>query len=125
MGDNGRRGEDNGKLRVSVERVRGWTVARLAGEIDLLTGPGLRTHLVALVADHGGRPRVVIDLGDVTFCDAHGLGVLVGAQRSAVRRGGTVRVVVPEGGVRRMLRVTRPTHDLEVHGTIGDAVAPR
>ncbi|MGJ5753705.1 STAS domain-containing protein [Streptomyces puniciscabiei] len=108
---------------MSVDRLDGWTFTSLAGTIDIFTVPGLRTHLGALVADHGGRPQVIIDLGGVTFCDAHGLGALIGAHRTAVRRGGTVRVVVPQGRVRRLLRIARPTHDLELHETLSDAVA--
>ncbi|MEU9476526.1 STAS domain-containing protein [Streptomyces sp. NPDC048191] len=117
-----RRGDGHAVLKVSVDRLDGWTIASLAGQIDIFTVPGLRTDLGALVADHGGRPRVIVDLGGVTFCDAHGLGVLINAHQTAVRRGGTVRVVVPQGRVRRLLRIARPTHDLQVHETVRDAV---
>ncbi|MGW7821321.1 STAS domain-containing protein [Streptomyces puniciscabiei] len=118
-----RQGDGHGELRVSVDRLDGWTIASLAGQIDIFTVPGLRTHLGTLVADHGGRPQVIIDLGGVTFCDAHGLGALIGAHRTAVRHGGTVRVVVPKGRVHRFLRIARPTHDLQMHETVSDAVA--
>ncbi|WBO64979.1 STAS domain-containing protein [Streptomyces camelliae] len=124
MSSEDRRGEGVAKLRVSLALLAGWTVASLAGEIDMLTVPGLRAHLAELVADHGGRPHVIIDLGDVTFCDAHGLSALIGAHHMAARRGGAVRLVVPPGRVRRFLRVTNPTHDLRIHDTLVDAVAP-
>ncbi|MER6070051.1 STAS domain-containing protein [Streptomyces sp. NPDC001817] len=117
-----RRGHGNRKLKVSVVRLEGWTVASLTGEIDIFTAPGLRRHLAVLVADHGRLPRLIIDLGAVTFCDAHGLGALIGAHHTAARHGGTMRVVVPEGSMRRLLRIARPTHDLEVHRTLSDAV---
>lgn len=122
MGGEDRWGEGSAGLRASLGRLDGWTVTRLAGQIDILTAPGLRGHLDDLVADHGGRPRVVIDLGDVTFCDASGLGVLIGAHHAAARRGGAVRLVVPLGQVRTVLRVANPTHDLEMHYTLNDAV---
>jgi anti-sigma B factor antagonist len=124
MGSEDRRGERIPKLRVSLGRLDGWTVASLAGEIDILTVPSLRAHLGDLVVDHGARPQVIIDLGDVTFCDALGLSTLIGAHHTAARRGGTVRLVVPEGRVRRFLRITKPTHDLKVHDTLSDAVGP-
>jgi anti-anti-sigma factor len=123
MGSEDWRGERDAELRVSLGRLDGWTVASLAGEIDILTAPTLRARLRDLVGDHGRRPRVIIDLGDVTFCDAGGLGALVGAHRVALRRGGTVRLVVPPGRVRRLLRIANPTHELEVHDTLNDAVA--
>ena len=119
-----RRGEGVAKLRVSLARLDGWIVASLAGEIDMLTVPGLRAHLAELVADHGGRPQVIIDLGGVTFCDVLGLGALIGAHHMAARRGGALRLVVPPGRVRRFLRVTNPTHDLRIHATLVDAAAP-
>ncbi|MEV6111358.1 STAS domain-containing protein [Streptomyces sp. NPDC052109] len=118
-----RRADGQAELWVSVNRLDGWTVASLAGQIDIFTVPGLRAHLKELVADHGERPQVIVDLGAVTFCDAHGLGALIGAHKSAARRGGAVRVVVPKGRVRRLLHITEPTHDLEVHETLSDAVA--
>ncbi|MFJ9863872.1 STAS domain-containing protein [Streptomyces sp. NPDC101165] len=123
MGREFRQGDGRAELRVSLSRLDGWTVASLTGEIDLLTTPRLRAQLEDLVADHGGRPRVIVDLGDVTFCDAHGLGALVGAHHMAARRGGTVRLVVANGRVRRLLRLANPTHDLEVHDTLNDAAA--
>ncbi|GGV06409.1 hypothetical protein GCM10010260_49970 [Streptomyces filipinensis] len=120
--DSDDRREEHTKLRVSLGRHGGWTVASLAGEIDLLTVPGLRARLGDLLADHGGRPRVIIDLGAVTFCDAHGLSALIGVHHTAARRGGTVRLVVPQGRVRTILRITRPTHNLQVHDTLNDAL---
>lgn len=72
---------------MSLDRLDGWTVASLAGEIDILTASRLRAHLAELVVNHGGPPRVIIDLGDVTFCDALGLGVLIGVHHAAARHG--------------------------------------
>ncbi|MCC5474879.1 STAS domain-containing protein [Streptomyces sp. NPDC059680] len=123
MGSEDRWGEGETELRVSLGRLDGWTVASLAGPIDILTAPRLRAHLEDLVADHGGLPQVIIDLGGVTFCDARGLSALVGAHHTAARRGGTVRLVVPPGRVRRVLRIANPTHDLKVHDTVSDATA--
>ncbi|MDT0462772.1 STAS domain-containing protein [Streptomyces gibsoniae] len=124
MGSEDRCGVGVPKLTVSVGRLDGWIVASLAGEIDILTVPRLRAHLGDLVADHGGRPQLIVDLGDVTFCDALGLSALIGAHHTAARRGGTLCVVVPEGRVRRFLRLAKPTHDLKVHDTLSDAVGP-
>ena len=122
MGSEDRWGEGDRELRVSLGRLDGWTVASLAGPIDILTAPRLRVHLEYLVADHGGRPRVIVDLGGVTFCDARGLSAFITAHHTAARRGGTVRLVAPPGRVRRVLSIAHPTHDLQVHDTVSEAM---
>jgi anti-sigma B factor antagonist len=61
-------------------------VAHLAGELDL----SVRADVVAqvtgvLTADPPAEPvdRLVIDLGEVTFCDSSGLGALLDIRRAA------------------------------------------
>lgn len=83
-------------LTVSSEGYQGWTVLRVAGEIDLVTGGQIRTELHRLVAE--GRRQVVLDLGAVRFCDSSGVGVLIGARRLLRSCSGDLRLVLPEAG---------------------------
>jgi anti-sigma B factor antagonist len=53
----------------------GTWVLRASGEIDVATSPELRRALHQLVDRQGS---IVVDLGDVSFIDSSGLGVLVG-----------------------------------------------
>ena len=53
----------------------------ISGEIDIASVPVLRERLIGLPRPHAGR--IIIDLSGVTFCDASGLAVLVGASRRA------------------------------------------
>ncbi|GLY22428.1 hypothetical protein Misp04_21600 [Micromonospora sp. NBRC 101691] len=54
---------------------------RLVGEIDMLTAAQLSSAVNEILADP--PPRVVLDLGGVTFCDSQGLGTLVVLSRKA------------------------------------------
>lgn len=74
--------------------------------------------------DHGKPAQVVVDLTHVRFCDAFGLGMLNSVHRGAQEKGGTIRVVCPEGPVRRIFRLMGTTHGLRVHDTLDDVVAP-
>ncbi|MEU6729223.1 STAS domain-containing protein [Nonomuraea wenchangensis] len=41
------------------------------------------------------------------FCDSHGLGVLIDAQRRAEKRGGALRLIGVQGTLARLLTVTQ------------------
>jgi anti-sigma B factor antagonist len=59
-------------------------VAQVAGEVDMLTGPSLQSHLDKALAS---RPeRLIVDLSQVSFLGATGLAVLINAQEAATTR---------------------------------------
>lgn len=58
----------------------------LAGELDLVTAPGVRSELIAL-ASVVQAPEIVVDLDKVTFMDSAGLKPLIAAQNLLNRRG--------------------------------------
>lgn len=55
---------------------------KLAGEIDMSTVQRLSKVVGDMLANEPPA-RVVLDLGDVTFCDSQGLGTLVVLSRKA------------------------------------------
>jgi anti-sigma B factor antagonist len=86
------------------------TAVIVRGEIDVATAPRLGTALAQAEARRRGdalTPSVVVDLSDVQFMDASGLGVLVGAARSARRHGDVVVLRAPSPTVMRLLEITR------------------
>ena len=89
----------------------GGQVVVLHGELDVATGAPLRADLRRRF-DEGERD-VVIDLGDVSFIDAAGLGILVGAHRLYTNAGGSLRVRAPQRSVHRLLEITGLTRVLE------------
>jgi anti-anti-sigma factor len=72
---------DRAELSITVHRSGDEVVLRLAGEIDMLTAAQLSTVVNEVLADP--PPRIVLDLGGVTFCDSQGLGTLVVLSRKA------------------------------------------
>jgi anti-anti-sigma factor len=65
-----------------VERTAAEAVVTLAGEIDMSTVQRLSKVVGDMLANEP-PPRVVLDLGEVTFCDSQGLGTLVVLSRKA------------------------------------------
>jgi anti-anti-sigma factor len=70
-------------VRPAPEVVR----VHVAGEVDLATAPRLQTALLAAVAAAAPPTEVQVDLAEVTFLDAVGIGVLVRGREAARRTG--------------------------------------
>jgi anti-anti-sigma factor len=82
----------------------GSVALRLSGELDIVGVPVLEREL-ALALD--GRPaRVILDLSNLSFLDASGIGVIAGGIDQARRQGTTVTARGPRGIVRRVLQLT-------------------
>jgi len=80
-------------------------IVRVAGELDLSTAARLCQGIQQAI--RGPRPRVVIDLTDVTFCDSTGLRALLGAVREVEVQGGKAKlVIVPGSALDRLLYLT-------------------
>ena len=71
-------------LTLSVRSQNGYAIAALSGDLDIACAPALREQLLAVLGPHASR--IVVDLSGVTFCDASGLAVLIGARRRACWR---------------------------------------
>jgi len=82
----------------------GHTVVALNGDLDFASAPALREHLRGTLR-HCGR-LLTLDLGEVAFCDAAGLAVLIGTGRRAAGLGITLRLANPRPQVAKLLRVT-------------------
>jgi anti-anti-sigma factor len=79
-------------------------VVRARGELDLATA-GLLVRAITTAADTP-RPRVLVDLAEVEFCDSAGLRALLGAAREIEAHAGRLIVaVVPGSAVDRLLEL--------------------
>jgi len=83
-------------LKVTDGEEREWAVLQVSGELDLVTSPVLRQRVHDAVAE--GRHRIVLDLGDVFFCDSSGVGVLIATRRLIRSCQGTLRLILPARG---------------------------
>jgi anti-anti-sigma factor len=78
-------------------------VVRLSGEVDVTSDHEIRA--VLRKAAQRGAPVTVVDLSGVTFIDAHGIGLIAGARKSANERGRVLGVVGLHGLVAHVFRL--------------------
>jgi anti-sigma B factor antagonist len=109
-------------ISVDTHERSGWTVIAVAGEVDVVAAPQLRSEIVRVVSE--GTTDLVLDLSGVVFIDSFGLGVLVGAVKRVQSHDGRLRVVIGEARVMAVLELTGLDRILELHETLGAAVDP-
>ncbi len=90
------KGLDRVTLKVLEHEQGQWAVLQVCGEMDLVTSPSVRQHVHEAVAD--GRRSLVLDLGEVRFCDSSGVGVLIAARRLMRSCQGRLRLILPAQG---------------------------
>lgn len=103
--------------------IRGHTVLRISGELDIATAAVLRDRIAA-VLDDTVLP-VIIDLSRVSFCDASGLTMLITVQRRANARGRTVALAGPRPNVRKLLRITGLDQAFPIYSSLAQAAFGR
>ena len=103
-----------------VRREPGGTaVITVTGEVDIATVGGLRERLFAL-ADTSRS--VIVDLDQVSFIDAAGLGALVGAARRADIHGASLQVVCGRPRTRELFRLAGLNRRLRLARTRAEAL---
>ncbi|MDR8410216.1 STAS domain-containing protein [Nonomuraea sp. 3-1Str] len=80
------------------------TLVHLSGDIDVFSTAQLRQRLLNTL-DYS-TDLLVLDLSQVTFCGAGGLGVLIGVQGRARARGITLALTGVPPRMARLLRIT-------------------
>lgn len=98
----------------------GVTVVSVAGEIDHNS-----THPLvhALKPDaFGDRPRVVVDLRQVTFMDSTGINVLLIAHRDLAEAGGWLRLAEVQASVMRILDIVGVDRVIPCYPSLPDAL---
>jgi len=91
-------------LSLSVQRGAAETLVTLTGEIDMSTAGRLSAVVSELL--NPAPPRVVLDLGGVTFCDSQGLGTLVVLSRKAAMAQSVLVLVNVGDFLMRVLDIT-------------------
>ncbi|MFF5787952.1 STAS domain-containing protein [Streptomyces sp. NPDC012693] len=89
------------RLSVVQRTVDGVRVATLQGEIDHTTKDLLYDAL--LPQDEAAPPRVVADLGGVTFLDSSGINVFITAHQHVTAAQGWLRIAAAQESVQRVL----------------------
>jgi len=108
-------------LALSVRDQDGYTITAISGDLDIARVPAVREQLLGILGPH--LSRIVVDLAGVTFCDASGLAVLIGASRRAWLLGGVLRLAAPAPPVTAVLRLTGLDLQLEIFATVPAAIS--
>jgi anti-sigma B factor antagonist len=122
LNGNGQLEAEDDLLHVHAEHDRGCVVIHVHGEIDFSTASLLQDE-AARALEVPGKPRLVLDLAGVTFCDSSGLRVLAGIWKSVRAMDGRLALArVPER-CRLLLKRTGLAQILQVHDRLAKAVA--
>ncbi|WP_173098371.1 STAS domain-containing protein [Actinomadura verrucosospora] len=121
----------DGRLRITTEPAAsdaaGCVVVRVHGEIDAFTAGTLREQTISASAPLI-RPRIVLDLDQVTFCDSSGLNALIAIWKIVRSRRGELMVARPPEVCRRILARTGLDQHIGVSPTVRHAlqrIAPK
>ena len=79
-------------------------VVALSGEIDIVSAPAARDLLAEAASQ--AVTGITVDLSEVTYMDAAGLGVLAGANRAARHLPSGLRLVAVPARILRLLGLT-------------------
>lgn len=113
----------NERFGVEVRRDSGTAVLALTGELDHDTAEPLRRALADCV--EAAPERIVVDFGDLEFCDSTGLNVLLRARLSAIEAGCGLELAALRPPVARMFDVTGAHAVFTVHASLAEALADR
>jgi anti-sigma B factor antagonist len=70
-----------------------------------------------------GVPKVVVDLGKISFLNSVGLGALVGAHTSCAKRSGWLRIAGIGSRIKNLFLVTKLTLVFDSYDSVDEAVA--
>ena len=93
-------------LELGYQRTAdGHAMVSVRGELDIATAEQAHAYLRRVV-DGEKKGKITLNLADLTFCDAAGLGVLAKLAGYARRSGRTLRVTAARPSLLRIMRIT-------------------
>ncbi|NUO99469.1 MAG: STAS domain-containing protein [Nonomuraea sp.] len=108
-------------LTVTSGLSRNAIVIRLEGELDVNAVPVLREHMHR-IWELPAKPFLILDLGEVAFCDSMGLNELVEVMQRCESRGTRLLLGGVQGVMARVLSITGLRHAFEVFARFDDAL---
>ncbi|MGW2248576.1 STAS domain-containing protein [Kitasatospora sp. NPDC001660] len=107
-------------LLVAVDHAGPVRIVAVAGELDHGTADGLRGVFAAPVDE--GVQRIVVDLGELRFCDSTGLNILLRARIDAEAAGLRLELAGPRPVVERLFAVTGADGVFRIHPDLESAL---
>jgi anti-sigma B factor antagonist len=101
--------------------IGGFAVVELPADRDCFTAPALAGELCAVL--DAGAAGLIVELPGTGACDSACLDALMRVARRARGWGSWLRLVIPDPGVRRMVRLVALDEVMPVHASVTGAVA--
>ncbi|TYB67163.1 STAS domain-containing protein [Nonomuraea sp. PA05] len=108
-------------LAVTSGLSRNAIIIRLEGELDVNALPLLREHLQH-IWDLPPKSFLILDLGEISFCDSMGMNELVDIMQRCESRGTRLLLGGVQGVMARVLSITGLRHAFEVFAVFDDAL---
>ncbi len=89
-------------MEITAKENTGVLTVRLLGELDHHGAARARQEIDAIIEETAPR-KVVLDLGDVYFCDSSGLGLIMGRYKKARSLGAELVIGEASGAVERIM----------------------
>jgi len=98
----------------------GITVVAATGRLDVAGAPMLKEAISEVVKN--GPPRIVIDMGGVSFVDSTGLGSVISALKQIRGSQGELRLAAPNQQARVVLELTTLDRVFPYYATVEEAL---
>jgi anti-sigma B factor antagonist len=108
-------------LGVTSRLSRNAIIVRLEGELDVNAVPVLQEHLQR-IWELPPKPFLILDLGEVSFCDSMGMNELISVMQRCEARGTRLLLGGVQGVMARVLSITGLRHAFEVFARLEDAL---
>ncbi|MBD3161538.1 MAG: anti-sigma factor antagonist, partial [Candidatus Eisenbacteria bacterium] len=109
-----------GRMRFSQEREGGVLILRLEGQL-MGGGEAEEVRDLLLSSIDQGTSRILLDMGEVSWVNSSGLGILIAGHLAARQRGGTMKLMNVGSRIDSILNVTRLSTIFEVYETEEEA----
>lgn len=96
---------------VEVAHEPGTLILRLCGELDMDTRELIEPAVMAAIPTVGA---LVLDLGDLTFCDSSGIAMFLAAREKADAEGTTLTLGNLQPSLERLFAVSGVDHVLDI-----------
>lgn len=99
-------------LTIKVREENGVSVVELRGRLIFENCQQFRQTVKQLLAT--GKRKILVNLGEVAYCDSAGLGSVASSFASVQSLGGVLKLTAPGGRVRDVFHLTRIDRVIEV-----------
>lgn len=107
---------------IAVERLGGWTVAHVGGELDMTNCSYVRDELMRAIPP--SADGLIVDLGETAYLDSAAIELLFELARRLGRHRQELRIAMPDGSpLRRVLELTDVRAVARIDATVEAAAA--